>query len=176
MTTTAAGAGPVAWLQRQAGGAMSRSRLGHVTRQLGVLSVSLVVTGTVALYLVTPVPGVWALTSTVRSIPGNAIVFYGKVANNRRSPVAGVRVEISSKKAGPHPWKFNEVTHTRANGTYRMKIDPPRGTYVVSFTKHYQGKWFIASRGVIARDGHAYDVSVRLQLNGSFLFIPLFTY
>jgi hypothetical protein len=57
-----------------------------------------------------------------------------------------------------------------------MKIDPPRGTYVVSFTKHYQGKWFIASRGVIARDGHAYDVSVRLQLNGSFLFIPLFTY
>lgn len=165
MTTTAAG-----------GGAMSRERLGHVTRQLGVLSVSLVVTGTVALYLLTPVPGVWALTSTVRSIPGNAIVFYGRVANSHGSPVARVRVEISSKKTGRHPWRFDEVTHTRANGTYRMSIDPPRGTYVVSFTKHYNGKWFIASLGVVARDGHAYDVSARLQLNGSFFFIPLFSY
>lgn len=130
--------------------------------RLGVVCVSLLVAGTMTLCLVTPASQAGAMSSAVRSIPRNAIVFYGKVDNSQGSPVAGVRVKVSSRGG--------EVTHTGVHGTYRIQLaqPSPSGTYTLSFARRIGRRWvYRVSIGVIARDGRAYDVSVQLQLNGS---------
>jgi len=128
--------------------------------RLGVVCMSLLVVGTMSLCLVTPVAQAGALSSAVRSIPGNAIVFYGKVDNSQGSPVAGVLVKISSRMA--------DVTRTGVHGTYRIQLDQPSGVYTLSFSKRIGRSWaYRVSIGIIARDGRAYDVSAQLQSNMS---------
>jgi hypothetical protein len=138
--------------------------------RFGVGCASLLAVSTMALCLVTPVSQAGALSSAVRSIPGHAVVFYGKVDNIQGSPVAGVQVKI-------HGSKVAEVTHTGVHGTYRIQVNQPSGAYTVSFSKRIGRSWvYRVSVGVIARDGRAYDVSGQLQSNGSVYISPVTSY
>ena len=158
-----------------------RGRLRHLLRNMAVCSISLVVLGSLAIYLAAPEGEALAMSRTTAPIPGSAIVIYGKVDTSRGRPLPGVRVEVASTRGDrdrdhDSGWMsaYDRVTYTGANGTYR--IGPPAGVYTVTMTARVHDGKIRASTRVDARPGRAYDVSAKVLSNGSVFFTPLFSY
>ncbi len=151
---------------------------------------SLLVTGSLAVYLAAPEGYALTMSRSVASIRGSAIVFYGKVDTYRGSPLSGVRVQVTSNRVvhpqrgddrdrddhgrGHRPPPFDKVTYTAANGTYR--IDPPAGRYRLTITDRLGDREVSSSTVIDAVPGHAYDVSATARSDGSVFFAPISGY
>ncbi len=147
----------VGWLTGSSGDASSpllaatprreRCRLAGLRRRArhaAVGTVSLVVVGGLAGYLVAPEGYAMALSASVSSSGSPAIVFYGKVDTATGSPVAGAKVAVAS--TFPVPTAF-------FGSTGAMHLNQP--IVGMAATPDGGGYWLVASDGGIFSFGDA---------------------
>jgi hypothetical protein len=142
-----------------------------VKRNITLATLSAIVLLAVVTFFIGPTRQALAMSVSSSAIGGHSDVFYGKITNNKGTPLSGFHVIIYHKHKGHNVVDGRALTNS--HGNYRFRIHGHRTTEFVQFKRG----------GVNSRDhfsitpGHAYDVSGVVGSHHTFaFFLPIFTY